>query len=719
VSSRFSPHYFWTLHPDTVERRGLYYHAQEKYGKNGGEISLKQFVKQVRDQRSNSVGALPDVPEGPPPYVARDVDDHLDRALTDNRFVLLVGDSGAGTTRTAQEAGRRVFPDAPLLVPAPDQTVRALVGPGGRRLPAEQGPVVLFLDQLDRHLGRPGGLDAGLLDQLAERDPPVLVLATLGSSARERLLAAGGALGQSARMVLRQATTVRLELRPSERERARAEVLYPGRDLGEGIGLRLGGGAELRRRLEGARGGVPVGWALVQAAVDWRRTGMARPVDEPTLRALAVPYLEDAGLAGELADERFEHGLAWAARHSGRRPPLLDVTGQPPRRRFEAPGHLAAAADGEAGGQPRDVPGPAWEAAIAGASAEELVGVGFTAYLRGQPELAARAWRAALHSGDPAAAAEAEANLAALAPVAAAALGDGRPAGAQPPAAAGAPEPARLRLLRTDDGTEPQPPAEDGDPAAGPEAALREGVAAEQRGDLEAARAAYRRVAGAGHAEAAAAAAANLGALLAQLGQTREARRALAQAMSSGHPDAAPFAAFALGTLYLQEGRPERAGEAFRWALRSGHPDQAPAAAISLSKLLAERGDLEGARAALERAVASGHPEQAPRAAVDLGLLLARQGDLAPAEVAFRAAVDAGPSDYRPWGLVGLGMVAAMRGDLEAALPAYLEAQTAGHPDAAQMALRQLRALTGTGRGKGRRRRLRWPRWDPPRPGRS
>jgi hypothetical protein len=56
-----------------------------------------------------------------------------------------------------------------------------------------------------------------------------------------------------------------------------------------------------------------------------------------------------------------------------------------------------------------------------------------------------------------------------------------------------------------------------------------------------------------------------------------------------------------------------------------------------------------------------------------------------------------------------------MRGDLEAALPVYLEAQAAGHEDAAQMALRHLRALTGAAAGDDRRRRPRRP-WRPARP---
>jgi Flp pilus assembly protein TadD len=645
------------------------------------------------------------------PYVRRDVDDHLDRALGDNRFVVLAGDSGSGTSRTALEAVSRVFPDAPLLTVGPGRSVRSLARPAGWRLTATGGSVVVWLDRLDRHLGRPGGLDTGLLDELAERDPPVVVLATVSSAFRERLLASRGGLGQAGRLVLRQATTVRLEFTLSEAERARAERLYPGRRLEDGIGLRLGGGIEPRGRFEAARAGSPVGWALVQAAADWRRMGLDRPVDERVLRALAAPYLEEAGVAGE----PLEPALAWAGQASLGRPPLLTTSGRAPARSFAAPAHLAAVADGEAGGRPRPVPPRAWEVAVDHATGEELLGVAFAAYLHDAPAAAERAWRTALTAGDAVTAHWAETNLALLGAAPTAAASGADPAG-------DGPVPGRLRAVRTDEA----PPGSPGaagtgdtatDPAGGDAAALLgQGVAAERHGDLQAARAAYRRAAGSGHPDAGPAAMANLGALLAQEGDARGARRALSQAMSSGHPDAAPFAAVALGTLYLQQGRPERAGEAFRWAVRSGHPEQAPAAAVGLGKLLAERGDLQGAVATLDLAATSGHARQAPRAAVDLGLLLVDQGDLAGAETAFRSAADAGDRDYRAWGLVGLGMVAAMRGDLEAALPVYLEVQASGHEDAAQVALRHLRALTGAAPGDGRRRARR--PWRPTRPAR-
>src|SRR5262249_20666266 len=51
------------------------------------------------------------------PYVTRDQDSQLDQALATDPFVLVIGDSKSGKSRTAFEAARRVFPTARLVVP--------------------------------------------------------------------------------------------------------------------------------------------------------------------------------------------------------------------------------------------------------------------------------------------------------------------------------------------------------------------------------------------------------------------------------------------------------------------------------------------------------------------------------------------------------------------------------------------------------------------------
>jgi hypothetical protein len=85
------------------------------------------------------------------PYVARAwVDEQLDAALAECRFVLVVGKSKSGKTRTAFEAIRRNSSEAALIIP------KAQAGSLSRLLdldppvPVDDNPVVVWLDDLDR-----------------------------------------------------------------------------------------------------------------------------------------------------------------------------------------------------------------------------------------------------------------------------------------------------------------------------------------------------------------------------------------------------------------------------------------------------------------------------------------------------------------------------------------------------------------------------------------
>lgn len=53
-----------------------------------------------------------------PPYVPRQIDDALRNALGQKNFVLLLGPSKAGKTRTAYEALLEVAPSTPMVVPS-------------------------------------------------------------------------------------------------------------------------------------------------------------------------------------------------------------------------------------------------------------------------------------------------------------------------------------------------------------------------------------------------------------------------------------------------------------------------------------------------------------------------------------------------------------------------------------------------------------------------
>jgi hypothetical protein len=98
-----------------------------------------------------------------PPYVPRDVQDHLHQAVARGGFVLLSGDSTAGKTRAAYEAIRALVPDHVLVAPAGRESLATI-------LPAvlEQRRCVVWLDDLERFLG-PGGLTATVISRMLGR----------------------------------------------------------------------------------------------------------------------------------------------------------------------------------------------------------------------------------------------------------------------------------------------------------------------------------------------------------------------------------------------------------------------------------------------------------------------------------------------------------------------------------------------------------------------
>jgi hypothetical protein len=129
----------------------------------------------VRDTDPRRLGVhaaihLDSAPGELPVYVPRDIDARLRGALSAGTergcFVLLVGGSSVGKTRTMHEAVLHVLPDWWLVHPDPDDPdmLRALaVAPAPR--------TVVWLDELQRYLR--GGLTAGSVRSLL-RDGAVL-----------------------------------------------------------------------------------------------------------------------------------------------------------------------------------------------------------------------------------------------------------------------------------------------------------------------------------------------------------------------------------------------------------------------------------------------------------------------------------------------------------------------------------------------------------------
>ena len=603
------------LAPDSFLMKGEEVPPYARWGGNPAvELPDAAPVEQVASRPGSRSGRLPTVAEMPiydlvgvsrsvylqrdpdPPYARREADEPLDHALEQRRFVLVVGSSKAGKSRSAIEAVRRRFPASPLVVPGDGaEALAALVGDAPVAGP---GPPVLWLDDLDRYLEDASGFDRELLRRLRRQDGQMVIVATIDQARRDHLRGTKGEIGWVARRILEHATEIQLPARPSAEERAEAMRLYPEVDLDRGIGEALAAAPALEWRYRLGRVVAPVGRAMVQAAVDWRRAGMTRPIAEWELRWLCRRYLEATHGDPPAGGHSYAKGLAWACQPVAPGIGLLQRAGRRWPRRFIASDHLVALADQQAGDLEREVAAAAWDLAVATATPEDAMRVGFSASTRGNHEVAAAAWARAIASGHPEAAPSAAVNLGAL----------------------------RRRL-----------------------------------GDVDGAVAAFEQASMSQHPHAAPWASVSLGLLRKHLGDAEGAASAFEQAGASGHPDAAPLASLNLRLLRNHRGNGQGtlggaqevvrlvaggdiagARRACELVIASGHPDEAPRAAVDLGALLAMQGDIDGARVAFEFAADSGHPDHAPWAVIGMGVLLTRLGDPAYARRAYQSVVESG-----------------------------------------------------------------------------
>ena len=365
---------------DTAERRASAIRAGGRAVRRSARARERQLIASLPRFAASRAGRLPTVdqvrPYGivgvspskylsrhpDPPYVRRDIDDLLDDLLERRRFALLVGESKAGKSRTGFEALRRRLPGSRLIVPFEANRLLAEVV---RDPPFRPGPdpPVLWLDELDRYLGDVAGFERELLGWLLRGDRDMVVVATIDATRWAALHDTAGEIGWAARRILqvaREGAEIRVATRLSAAERAAAERLYPEEDLGGGIGAPLVLAAELEHQYDFGVVAAPAGWALVQAAVDWRRTGITRPILEPELRELSRHYLHALG-GDPAADEAHARGLAWACRPLAPEIALLRTVRERAPRLFQAADHLVAHVDQGVLGAALEVPDHTWD----------------------------------------------------------------------------------------------------------------------------------------------------------------------------------------------------------------------------------------------------------------------------------------------------------------------------------------------------------------------
>ncbi|KPI19040.1 hypothetical protein OK074_1504 [Actinobacteria bacterium OK074] len=263
-----------------------------------------------------------------PPFVRRDVSDRLEESLVPGRFVLLVGESTAGKTRTAHEAMLVRARGRPLIVPNGTAGVPAALD----ATRTVRRSAVVWLDDLERFLGGDGLSPTHIQNLLHGGRRPHLVLATLRAEEYTRLTGTvrGSVHGpptvdsrRGGEEVLRLAETIHLARAWSPREQAdaRQDVYTADPRIREalkhidrfGLAEYLAAGPQLLQEWcnAWAVGNRPRGAALVAAAVLARRCAVHRPLPETLLARVAQPVLEQRG-GTRLRPESLTSALDWA-----------------------------------------------------------------------------------------------------------------------------------------------------------------------------------------------------------------------------------------------------------------------------------------------------------------------------------------------------------------------------------------------------------------------
>jgi tetratricopeptide (TPR) repeat protein len=373
-------------------------------------------VRQIQDPRHLGVhpaarlsdhDAADPVTETAPAYVPRDVDETVRRRIARGGFVLLIGDSTAGKSRTAYEAIAATVPDHVLIAPTNAAAVPVAVD---RALQASN--CVMWLNDLEHYLGT-GGITSEMLTRLRTGKGHRVVVATIRAVEYDRFTDTSG--DDSARQTFRPARAVlesadeevRLQRRLSTAERASAEdrvwdprIADALRRSGDyGLAEYLAAGPELVRAWRNGwePGTHPRGAALVQAAVDVRRAGLVPPLPGRLLEELTDTYLQRDG-GDRLRPETM--GAAWEWALHPRRATTALMTGSA-KAGYDVFDYLVDLTQRETTPD-TFVPASVLRAAVGYADGATAQTIGWTARDQGYYEVAALAWSVAVqrHSAD-------------------------------------------------------------------------------------------------------------------------------------------------------------------------------------------------------------------------------------------------------------------------------------------------------------------------------
>jgi hypothetical protein len=239
-----------------------------------------------------------DATDDMPSYVQRDFDgrlqDMLTRGVDRGCFVILMGGSSCGKTRSLYEAVRNVVPDWWLIQPTRTQEIRDLLA-----RPTER--TVVWLDELHRYLGADPPLRKADFVTLVRAG--TIVVGTLWPThyfARKQLRQTDGDIHADDRHLLEFADVIAVpeDLSVDERQRAgriaatdsRIEAALAVSDAG--LTQVLAAGPDLVNSWEQAPD--PYGKAIISAAADARRLGVHSPLSAGILTEAMAGYLSPA-----------------------------------------------------------------------------------------------------------------------------------------------------------------------------------------------------------------------------------------------------------------------------------------------------------------------------------------------------------------------------------------------------------------------------------------
>ncbi len=342
-------------------------------------------------------------------YVPRSRDAEIEHALADRALMtVVVGDANAGKSRAAFEGLRSALGDHWLIAPSPpgeleaqglpSQPLGLLLGLDSPVPFEDDSGYVVWLDDVDEYI-LAGDLTRDHLGQLVAIYPEVMIVCTIRSERMDAFTDTPA--GRSMATMLRgRRREIVLDVELDQGELAAAAEIYEEEsrllDFAQ-IGRFFSGADLVLTRFRFEAGRKPSWRAVARSAVNWRRAGMVRHIDDGTLRFLASQDYHR--LTGDgLTDADYESAREWARESVGESSVKL---------LYSAPGaddHFFISDFVLAWATVNDPPltPESWNTILLIASGEDELGLGFAAYQAGQYDVAAAAWKRLAYSTNPA-----------------------------------------------------------------------------------------------------------------------------------------------------------------------------------------------------------------------------------------------------------------------------------------------------------------------------